>query len=660
LIISLILWVAATLLWASVPLAPSWFATEPRTPNFEYYPQSDASLYDTTAQNALVGMGFMTKGSPAALRPMYALFLVIFHVIGGPGYEPIILMQVGLLALFPVIIYWLTKMLHNRLSAIIAAILIVLREANAIALTDEITISHSKLLMSDLPTAAGTALFILIITLWLRTPDKWKYLPLVAGGVAGLFMLIRVEFAVFLPFVGLVALAIFKRRPTYWFNSMLLIGTGMVLMVSPWIWRNWRTTGIIYFDSPHFRTDLIAERYTSTPEEPNTVKLPEETHKEYTDRMTDSAADFVRENPEEVSNFILNHFSNSEIQMVLMFPTTFRLIDSAIGYFGHHSGTQFWEECCSPSNYIRRLPFWHKWTGVLPNQSIVPILITLLLAAVGLSKSWDRNRVIGMVPLIISIAYLSVNALVRNSGGRYVLAVDWTGIIYYSIGLAHISIKGISYFQDRNRLQIVLSSIGEMDGPITIKGLPSVDNGLPLKKAHFAIAALIILIGCALPITEQAFPQRYTQASQAARLDDILANEDNLLDPGDIERLEFFIGNDGKVIEGRALYPRNFTAKRGETGQGWLEKKAQPAFHLQPYSRTIFYMVGPRNITIVLRGAKRIKLPNASDVLVIGCPRSGTIDAIAVIVYPLDGSDEFALVRTPLPTELSCPLEDPE
>jgi hypothetical protein len=656
LILSLFIWLIAVILWASIPLSNSWFVAPPNAPNYEYYPQSDASLYDTTAQNALVGMGFRTKGSPAALRPMYALFLVILHQLGGPGYEPIILMQVAVLALFPVLVYWLTKSLYNRLGAMIAAALIILREANSIALMDAITVSNVKLLMSDFPAALGAVLFMLIMVRWMQDPDRKNHLLIIAGGVTGAFMLIRIEFAVFLASVSLVALIMLRQRFRYWFKSMVLVAVGLLLMISPWIYRNWRLTGIVYFDSPHFRADLVAKRYSDTPGETPPTKKPEETVEEFTDRMTESAADYVKENPREVSNFIVNHFFNSEIQSVMMFPTTFRLGDSVVGFLGHKSGAQFWEECCSSDNFIRRLPFWHKWDGSLPKQSLLPLLLTLFLLAFGLSFSWERNKLIGLAPFIASIAYLLANAIVRNSGGRYVLAVDWSAVIYYSIGLAQVSLWTL------DRLGIKVADPLTDDGALNeAQAQPAIkETLLPcFTKTNLGLAAVILLIGCSLPLAEKVFPARYSETSKQEGLASLLSQDAGYLDTNEIETLEAFLDDKGKVIEGNALYPQYYAADKGETSSGWIDEATQQLFLPKPYSRALFYMVGPRNTTVIVSGAEDVELPHASDVLVIGCVRKWYINAVAVLVYPPDDSPAYLIKRSPLPSELRCPLPAP-
>ena len=137
-VVGFIVWAVAFGIWIAQPLKPNWFAAEARPPNMVAYPNSDASVYDITAQNLLLGEGFKTRGSPYTIRPMYGFLLATFHAIGGLDYEPIIWMQVALLALIPALLYTLTTRIHNRYSGILVALLFILRERNAIIMGDTI------------------------------------------------------------------------------------------------------------------------------------------------------------------------------------------------------------------------------------------------------------------------------------------------------------------------------------------------------------------------------------------------------------------------------------------------------------------------------------------------------------------------------------------
>ncbi len=657
LVISIVLWITAFAVWNSVPLVPNWFAAPPRPPNQAIYPNSDAYLYDTTGQSLLVGEGLKTQNAPFAIRPLYALYLAGLHAVGGVDYEPMIWMQVAVLALIPVILYWITRHLHNRVSALIAALLLIFRESNAIILGGSITTSHSKLLMADLPTTLGVMLLSLIFIRWLQKPIQRQTLTLIAGGVTGAFMLIRPEFGILLPFVGLAALFQLFKQPKLWFRGMILIAAGTVLLLIPWVWRNYQITGTIFLDSPHYRADLFALRYqeyepdltptsqapknTPTPSStqitptPKIAKQPGESSEEFAERMAADAAQFAKENPGQVIHFILNHFFNSQVQSVLILPGTMRLADSSIGFLGHRDTNQFWAECCSAENYIRRLPFWFQWDGHLPQQTVIPLLINLFLLAAGLTIAWKQQKFIGLLPLAASVGYTLVNAFVRNSGGRYILPVDWVGILYFSIGLGQLSIWVIAYFRGA---EIPKNVTGEIQPQLQD------DAESPKWAANLGVAAVIFLFGCLLPLSEHIIPARYPQELLDSRFSE-------LIQATDLDSFHSFVQTDGRVVQGRALYPRFHLANQGEAGV------RRTPFSPLPFARVDFYLVGPFNGGVVLpqRSAPE-SLPNGADVFVIGCWNKKYFEAVAVAIYDEGGNLDQLLWSEPFPNEMSCPL----
>lgn len=657
LLVCLFLWLTAFIIWNSIPLTPNWYAAPPRIPNQAIYPNSDAYLYDTTAQSLLVGEGLKTQNAPFAIRPLYALFLAGLHAVSSSSdYEPIIWMQVAVLGLIPILLFWITRQLHNRISGLIAALLLILREGNAIILGGSITTSHSKLLMADLPTTFGVMLFVLLIIQWLQRPAQRQTLTLIAGGVTGAFMLIRPEFGVILPFVGLVALFQLIREPKVWFKGMMLIAAGTILMLFPWVWRNYQITNTIFLDSPHYRADLFALRYqeyetesSTTSPAPQTTSIPSpeititpqiayqpgESGQEFAERMTSDAAQFAKDNPGQVLFFIINHFFNSQVQSVLYLPGTIRLIDSSIGFLGHKDPGQFWHECCSTENYIRRLPFWFRWDGHLPQQSVIPLFINLLFISVGLAYAWKKQKFIGLIPIAVSVGYTLVNAVVRNSGGRYILPVDWVGILYYAIGIGQLSIGVIAYFRGT---QLPQSLTGEVQAK-TKSGDPSL-----WRAANLWTAAAILLLGCVLPLSEKIVPERYPQELLENRQVEISSSFEQ-------PTLKEFVQNGAQVIQGRALYPRYHPANQGEAGI------RRTPFSPLPFARIDFYIVGPFNGGVVLAQTNPPEnFPNGSDVLVIGCRSEKNFEAVALAIYDDSGKVEQILLSEPYPKYLVCPF----
>jgi hypothetical protein len=683
-----VLWLAAFILWTSQPLKPNWFASEPRPPNHAFYPNSDASVYDISAQNLLLGEGFKTRSSPFTIRPAYAAFLAFLHGLGGPTYEAIIWMQVAVLALIPAFFYRITTRLHNRFSGLLGALMLVLRETNAINLGDTISDAHAKLLMPFLPTTFGVLLTLWVTIRWMQDPAHKKVLPLISGGLVGMFMLIRPEFGVFIPFIAITALLQMRKHPIDWMYGIALIILGVGLSLSPWIWRNYQLTGTIFIDSPTYRLDLITKRYreeplgfvptpipeptsapgitptiqaddpaSSTPEArvPTETSVPQastttleptlqsdDSVQHQTGRLLEDVIDFIASKPAYLTDFILKHFLNSQVQTVLNLPVSYPITDSAITTFKHRSLNRFWRECCTLEGYQDDLPFWQKWDGVLPRLSLVPLGLNLFFIALGISISWRNHRFTGLVPLAGSTGYYLVNAVVRNSGGRYILPVDWVSYCYFAIGLTEATRWGIAFFSPR------------MSNALSKTGLLTIQAERPRTSRWSVLwfGCVFLLLGLSLPIMERVIPSKYEAVSLDSRVDSTLEHSSGLIDESEVEILLTYLENGGTALYGNALYPRFHNPN--QMGSVWY------FYQERPYPNLDFYLSSPHDTGIVLRvDQSPLRFPHATDTLVFACPEYLYADALAIILFDKNGSPTDVLWRSPLPERLTCPLPSP-
>ncbi len=603
--ISLVIYLSAVLLWWATPVPPNWFVSAPQSPNYALYPNSDALIYDTTGQSLLVGEGLKSLNEPFTRRPLYGAFLALLNGLADLAYERVVAMQVLVLALLPVAVYWIARLLHSRTGGVMAGLFVTLREANAITISSSVTVSNAKTLMADLPTALGAALFTLLAILWLQQPARRKVLPLLAGGVLGLFVLIRPEIGIVLPAAGMVALFQLWRRPKLWLRGMTLASIGLILALTPWVVRNYVKFGQVFLDSPIFRAELVVQRYSQDPAQAGNQFEPGETQQEYVERVAGSTTEFVRDNPDQVLSFVANHLANSTAQLALLFPNTYR-VDSLLSFAGHRSLATFWRDCCSVQGYVRRLPFRQDWDGKLLRQSLLPIAANLLFLAIGLAAAWRQARYTGLLPLAVVLAYLLMHTLVRNSGGRYILPVDWVSIVYYGIGLAQLTLWAAAGLNERP-VPPLAGRLPQVVGPV------EETNGTPFPWQRLGMAAVIVLLlGSLVPLSERLVAPRYTPERHSAMIAAALQS------PGlpDSARagLTGFLAQGGGTLAGRALYPRFFASGEGDPYQ---ETGLTP----HAYSFLGMYLVGPYSNGIVLPYPDgEVVLPNGADVLVFGCP----------------------------------------
>lgn len=744
--IALGLWLAAVWLWQATPMLQNWFISEARSPNYEIYPNSDAQRYDASAQNALDGLGFRFFEGPYIRRPALAAVFTLLHVFRGQEYDQVISLQVLILAALPALVYLLGGQLFNRAAGIIAAILIILREGNSIAAADRITSSNARLLMADLPAALMVMAFSLAALTWLRAdannPGRAhsRLGPLVAGGLLGLCMLIRLETAVFILALALVRLVSpganvqpgmrkdTRLRQRWTQVALFLAGIGLV--ISPWVYRNWQVTGQIFVDSPNFGLTLLAQRFrpvaTETPlatreapaaspeatlerpgptAEPGMQVTPEAQQapappgepaptaagpvgapptEPTMQEATQQALEFIRSNPLALLRSFVAHTLNSQVQAFLTFPTTFRLIDSTLLYLGHRSPERLWVECCSLESYIRRLPYWRKWNGAFPLESLLPLALMVICSAAGIAAAWQTQRWKGLLLLLMFAVYILFNGALRNSGGRYLLPIDWILVLYFSVGLAYFTGR-LSFRAADGETQgwFERASGGPGAEPAAAGSeAPALAPVVEPSRGRWSLAGValvLLLVGLAIPGIERLFPERYFPERRQEMLQALLTSP--RLEAEQRQQLEGFLEQGGVLLAGRALYPRYFAAGLDEVGSHRM-------FGPPEVARLAFYLSGPVSGVVWLPLQNKVNyFPNSSDVLVFVCsviPYTtlspvdlqekvissipGTVNAttqvFAVSLFDASGEPQLLLFRSPLPVStpgeaVFCPLLEP-
>jgi len=627
LMIAVLIWGIAAVSWSSVPFETNWFAPTPRPPNFERYPYSDAALHDVTAQNILAGEGLQWGTHRIPRRPLYALMLAGFHALAGQEYDRVIQWQVILLALFPGVIYLLGTALHHRVSGIVGAGLVIFREINAITLSDTINVSHSQLMMSDLPAALLVAAFTLLCVLWLQNPEKRRAWPLIIGGLLGLTMLVRTQ--VFLLLVVPLAASgwvfVKRRQPLLWAKSVGWMAVGILLAISPWLWRNGQLTGGLAFEETEAQLGLIASRLSPSPEAFSVDLLPGENEAGYANRMTQQAFRFFADHPGDVAHLILSNFSRSQVSTALMLPTSF------VG-----EGTQ---------EFVRRVGYWFKWEGPFRQDTLLPLLLNLGLAAWGLGAGWVREKGVGVIPLGILVVYSLSNALATISGWRFMLPADWVGILYFSMGWVQLCVF----------LRTALFPTAHFDDLELLPSSDSIPSYPTPRKTIAGFAIGIFLIGALLPLAEWLIPARYPPIvkSETVQFLTIHNRWDTLSEEVKLQVETLLADPDSTVLWGRAIYPRYFPAGQGEAGGGW------PAANPRACARLAFHLIGGQEMDVFIPQAQLPdSFPNALDVLVIGyAEENGVLNAFeAAAVIPMPPSLP-ALISSQSPS--NCPADLP-
>jgi len=640
--ISLLIWGVAAFLWNQQPMRADYFAPAPQPPNFAYYPHSDATMHDIAAQRLLMGDGF----DGVARKPLYSVFLTWLHWLAGEDYAQIARLQMMVLALLPVGLYWITKTLHLRVSGVIAAALIILRERNALMLSGTIGVSNAKLLMSDLPATLGVVLLTAIIVYWLRQPDRRRAAPLAIGGVLGLLLLVRPQIVVFIPALIVLILLVSLRPSTFNLqpsspatrhsafsiqHSAFFI-LGLTLTLLPWLWRSYQLIGQFSLNDPS-QNAFLTQQYSLTPGESRIVRNSGESDAEFAQRVDAYLSGFVRANPGYVTTFITRHFAHNWVEALLALPLSPWVVQAAESDLFPYWRTQaddLWDDCCSPKAYVGAQPFWEGWKDALTTENTLMLALNLGMLALGLSAAFRRNQLIGWLPLGVALIYILSTAVGRYSGWRLLLPADWVVLLYLSIGLGQGAVW-LRFYIQRDPGAFVRYPASNVRRISTYTLQPST---IFLGLIFLALGFSPLMMEALIPRLDSPFPADIrTTFELISEIEPILPSVEALLED---ER--------ATLLEGRALYPRFYLPNEGEPGNEWT------AFSPRDYRRLGFVLltVSHANIVMPLDEAPAY-FPHAADVLVLGCRADDYISARLVVLHNEDG---YTTLRSS--SELSC------
>ena len=678
--ICMALFVTAAVLWKAFPIQTHMFYDQPRPPNYQYYPNSDSNVYDRTALSLLTAGKFQSYtyrfDENVGRRPYLALYLAALHKTTNSNYLEMIAIQQIILSAIPVMVYLLTSTLHSRSSGILAALLIIIRERNGLALSDNVTGVHTQLLMSEIPTMFLLILFLSLLSKAVLAGSRKNLWFLASGGVLGVAMLIRQEVIALIPFI-ILGIYLTNRdnlkvpiRQAGWMMAAIL------LVISPWIFRNWQATGQFYLDVPGnklysiYKTigvdpDWLKDLFQSNQESNfiNNGRILSQDTGPVQNQLPTAKIGLIQpgssslltessENPGRLDN-VLNHMTNQLIQSVVYLPSYPLTTDIdylsklMIGKLDRYYGGVFY----SPQSYTKELPYWWSdWNGSIPTKSLLPVACVVFLISLGFSSAWKKEKLTAVLPLFSFFGYISVYSLVRASGGRFLQEMDWVTSIYYSIGLVAILngvFFGSSISQNWNQLPGYLHDT---------------QQNLARRLSRTSILLMLVLLLCvgAVPVVvERLIPTSYPDTSAEALRVEILESSDALLDSHEKEVLLTFLDGNGEAVFGKAYYPRYF-----EAGENLVDIRPEVLGNYEGRylsGHTEFYLIGSNTLwTILKRLEVAEELPNSSEVFAIGCNQDGVLDAVAVIVLD-SGTASRVYWRDMLETTpLSCPLLPPK
>lgn len=590
----LAIWLAASFLWIKTPYSNSYFLLGPLLPDGHYWPASDARLMDLGGQYLIIGGKLETPYFTE--KPFYALFLGILHFLFGQSYQVVTNVQILFLAFIPVLLYYLGKQLSGKLFGIALSIFAIVKEATAILFTYKISVSNSRLMMTELPSALLLIIVAILVFKWLKEDEPTYALPLLAGTTIGIASYVRSNNLVVL-FVLIIFLVLTgaknlrNRLPQIGF---FILGVGLVIL--PWTVYSRITYGkdpITWKVQEALSTRFNVtekEEFDETPGIPN-HPLPDptlaSTNSDTFSTFSDSSTTETKQEetqPEKLYESkvskVIGHFLNNQVKALFILP--FQLYPAR------------------PTGILEQ-QYWHEpvnWSGEMPAEHIVAFVLNLVLISLGVSFAWKTFRWAGLVPLVIEMAYYLSNALVRTSGSRYLVAVDWVVYLYFLLGIW-------TFLQSSRLLSSTMATEREC-------------NKVPWKGFWISLS-LSLIIGLSLPALNMIFPALYTNESKAEVANQLPMEKIELevgITPAAMQT--FYDKPDTVFLYGREIYPAFIQTDQVPGVQALTFSLLTPKL----YEIIIPYGIEPDE-----------PLPAGEGMIVIGCRIPDTNQVLAYLGY---------------------------
>ena len=582
--IALILWLLAVVLWMSLPLPKNnYFAPQVQAPNFEKYPFSDAEQYDFNSLYVFYG----TLKDFVISKPLYVSLLALFHAIAGLSYDRVIFLQTLLVALFPSMLYLIGKELHSRMGGIAIALFAIMREVTAILATSIANISSTKLLLSDMPATLLASVLALMLIRWFKLNGKRiRGYEFIIGGLVGMFILMRIQTLALIPFILLLAIVRYFRNFKAILTSALILLFAVGLVVTPILIRNHAITGVYWIDNPSSSSGLSRIMTEGLDLEDNL--LTDSSNTQTIQRNGNLIGFLLQNNLGDLLGFTTDNFIRNEISSILTLPVR----------IGNHTdfmnfltiSTPFWMEVYSNPNLLNLILF----------------IINFVIISLGFAVVSNKSPLASLSLLGLHIAYSLSSSVVRLSGWRFILPMDWVIYAFFALGIVEI-LKWI--FRKITISDITLQTVWLTDY-IENKRVFSHGGG------WFAMfGCLFVIIGAGIPLRENLFPALIPEFSKtdACRTIEtqILQSENYQVADG---FYDYCTSEKAQVLYGYGIYPRFFAS-----GEGFYDRISDPWFGNQLYSRLVFRLIGSQNGKIYIRtNDDLLNFPNGALVYSVG------------------------------------------
>ncbi len=596
LIVFIMIWSVTIYFWNSQPVPNSYFTPSVKPPNYEKYPFSDARIYDSNSLRILNGN--MAQNEDVIRKPLYSIFLAVLHLIGGQKYEVVVFLQIIVLSLTPALIYLIGVCFNNRIMGFVLGVSVFFREFNTLSVASLITTSNSKLLMTELPTALILSILLLVIIKWHNASNGQSIHSLIVGGVLGFLVLTRSQSLILIPFIIFIfLLTLIKYKKQLFIQSFLFL-LGLLLIISPWLYRNFKISGQFAFEDQTNTSDMVNRLSGKPVATYQGISVLDDKDSS----MFTQVISTLLSHPFDTLSFMSNHFVNNVFSSLQILPLRQEPIPNLDNVF------------------MADDLFWIKQNKNLNVKQVILFTTFLLMIILGIVYLYSSYGIIGLAPLILFLGYCFSSAITRISGWRFTIPIDWIVLLYFWVGLIEI----VKYCLR------ILNIINVKKGSREIINNTEALREFKISKKGFLLSVLFLLFcGLSLPLFVYAFPSVYAKQSRINLINKISPIIQNSNIPSDAKEKINSIINDNLTIieEGIGYYPRFYQAGEGEP------INQNTVYYLQDYPRLLFYFIGQRRTDVMLRSVNSPEVfPNSSNVIIVTKTNESYDEAYFIIV----------------------------
>lgn len=477
-IVSGLLVLTAIGVWITTPMVAHYFSLAPAPPAFQPYPYSDARIHDLGAISILQGDGIFFRNYTD--KPLYMILLAGFHLIAGDDYTLIQNLQASLIAFGAIFLFLIGRRTHSLLFGILAAILFIVQQRNAMVLSQMISSANVKILTTEAITLAGLMMLTYLLMRW--SERRTYALAIAMGGSIGALSLIRMNPLFFIPFLLISLLIIYRKHRAQMIRQGLALVLGFSIVFLPWVFSGVNALGIPWLAvkvMDMYQQRLLPQLQGSGQYQETGVHVSagKAGYALVTTAATSNEVNASRGYAKGgYAGLAAEHFMHNLATSLMILPDTPYLQELKI-----LADRECWKDD-------------QRWDGRLPGGQLVMIAINLALIAVGFTSAWRRRRWQGLLPIFVFLVYNVSLSVSLTSGGRYIVPISWIVFWYYALGVVAI----LGYALKR------VFGLGSF--PVIAVPAKGIEVANTNKRTTFTTLAILILIGALVPITNQVIP----------------------------------------------------------------------------------------------------------------------------------------------------------